>query len=273
VHVPTFLDRHDVEGVTPEAVAGAHFRDLEQQEKYGVHYHTYWFDPDQGTVFCLAEGPNKQALEDVHRESHGLIASNIVELGSTEPLNNIMGSLPSFPVGTAYVAPAMRAIVFTDICGSVAQVQQLGDDGHMAQLEEHNRIVREELAANDGREVKHTGDGIMAAFTSVVASVRFAIAVQRRLIEWNASAEAPFEVSIGISAGEPVTDDNDDLFGAAVQLAARLCAVGGARTIVTSSAVKELCMGKPITFAACELRELKGMDEPVATYAVGWDAA
>ena len=86
-------------------------------------------------------------------------------------------------------------------------------------------IVRSELDKNDGREVKHTGDGIMAAFTSVVSAVAFAVEVQRRLHERNQAAAVPFEVRIGISAGEPVTDDHDDLFGAAVQLAARLCAV------------------------------------------------
>ena len=114
--------------------------------------------------------------------------------------------------------------MFTDICGSVAQTQQLGDEGHMELLGEHNSIVRDELVANHGREVKHTGDGIMAAFNSVVSAVDFSVAVQRRIHQRNLTAHTPFHISIGISAGEPVTGDNDDLFGAAVQLAARLCA-------------------------------------------------
>jgi class 3 adenylate cyclase len=269
--MPTFLDRHDTTpGVTPEQVADAHNRDLAAQTKYGVHYHTYWFDPDQGTVFCLAEGPNKQALEDVHREAHGLMATAIVEVGNTAPLNEIMGKAPSFPAGTPYVAPAMRAIVFTDVCGSVAQTQRLGDDGHMELLAEHNRIVREALAAHDGREVKHTGDGIMAAFTSVTSAVAFAIDVQRHLAERNETAATPFDVSIGISAGEPITDDHEDLFGAAVQIAARLCAAAPAGGIVASIAVKELCIGKPFRFGECAMLDLKGMDEPVPSHAVVW---
>ena len=175
--MPTYLDRHDAPGVSPEAVAEAHNRDVEIQAKYGVHYHTYWFDPLEGTVFCLVEGPSKEAVVDVHREAHGLLPSALVELGPAAPLNEIMGTVPNHPVGTPYVAPAMRAIVFTDVCGSVAQTQRLGDDGHMELLFDHDRIVRSELASHDGREVKHTGDGIMAAFTSVTSAVAFAIAV------------------------------------------------------------------------------------------------
>ena len=228
--VPMFIDRHDAPGVTPEELANAHRLDVAIQDKHGVHYHTYWFDPDNGSVFCLAEGPSKQAIETVHRESHGLLASTILELDESAPLNNFFGSVPSHPVGTAYTAPALRAIVFTDVCGSVAQTQQLGDDGHMQLLGEHNAIVRSELDKYDGREVKHTGDGIMAAFTSVVSAVAFAVEVQRRVHERNSKAIVPFEVSIGISAGEPVTDDHDDLFGAAVQLAARLCAAASPAT-------------------------------------------
>jgi class 3 adenylate cyclase len=264
------LDRHNAHGATAEDIAQAHRSDLVTQAKYGVHYHTYWFDPDNETVFCLAEGPSMQAIEDVHREAHGLTAASIMEVNDTMPLNAILGSWPNYPDGVAYVAPGMRAIVFTDICGSVAQTQQLGDDGHMELLSEHNRIVREELSVHDGREVKHTGDGVMAAFTSVSSSVRFAIAVQRRLHARNETAEIPFQVSIGISAGEPITDDHEDLFGAAVQLAARLCAAAPAGDIVTSVAVHELCMGKPFKFDDCGMLELKGVAEPTQSFTVAW---
>ncbi len=265
-----FLDRHDAPGVTPEELADAHRLDVAIQEKHGVQYHTYWFDPENGSVFCLAEGPSKQAIETVHQESHGLLASTILELDSTAPLNKFLGSLPNHPVGTAYAAPALRAIVFTDVCGSVAQTQQLGDDGHMQLLGEHNRIVRRELATHEGREVKHTGDGIMAAFTSVVSAVAFAVEVQRELHDFNQEAPIPLEVSIGISAGEPVTDDHDDLFGAAVQLAARLCAAASSGDIAVSIAVRELCIGKPFRFDDLGELMLKGMPEPTRTYAVSW---
>src|SRR3954468_20003376 len=217
--MPMFLDRHDAPGISAEELAAAHMADVATQDQYGVKYHTYWFDPDAGTVFCLAEGPNKEAVDTVHKEAHGALASIIVELDPTAPLNAMLGTMPTHPVGTAYVAPAVRAIVFTDMRGSVAQTHAIGDDAHYALLRRHDEIVRAELEKHGGREVKHTGDGIMAAFTSVASSVAFAVGVQHQLDAFNADAEVPLDISIGVSAGEPLTDDHEDLFGAAVQLA------------------------------------------------------
>jgi class 3 adenylate cyclase len=265
-----YLDRHDAPGMTPEEVAHAHRRDLAVEGDYGVRYHTYWFDPDNGSVFCLAEGPSREAVEAVHQDAHGEIAATIIELDPFAPLNAFLGPVPTHPAGTAYSAPAMRAIVFTDVCGSVAQTHELGDDGHMQLLGEHNEIVRAALVPHDGREVKHTGDGIMAAFTSVAAAVEFAMAVQRALDERNQRATTPLHVSIGMSAGEPLTDDSDDLFGAAVQIAARLCDAAAPGDIVVSVAVRELCIGKTFRFEDRGRIALKGLPEPAQTYAVSW---
>jgi class 3 adenylate cyclase len=265
-----YIDRHDAPGVTPEELADAHMLDLAAQDKHGVRYHTYWFDPDNGSVFCLAEGPSRQAVEAVHQDAHGLLASAVVEIDPTAPLNAFFGALPAHPAGTPYSAPAMRAIVFTDIFGSVAQTHELGDEGHMRLLGEHNDIVRTELAAHDGREVKHTGDGIMAAFTSVVSAVAFATSVQRRMHTRNDQSAIPFHLRIGISAGEPVTTDDNDLFGAAVQLAARLCAAASPGDIAVSVAVRELCLGKSFRFEDLGEVTLKGLPEPVRSYAVAW---
>jgi class 3 adenylate cyclase len=265
-----YLDRHDIPGVSPEELAAAHEADLAAQDGHGVRYHTYWFDPGSGAVFCLAEGPTADAIAAVHREAHGQLANTIIELDHTMPLNTLLGALPMYPPGTAYTASAVRTIVFTDVCGSVEQTQALGDDGHLALLREHNAIVRRHLSDCDGREVKHTGDGIMAAFDSVSAAVTFGTRVQAELHERNASGGSPLHVSIGINAGEPVTDDSDDLFGAAVQIAARLCAVAGPGDIAVSVAVRELCHGKPFVFSDREPVHLKGMREATRFYTVDW---
>src|SRR5215212_8827973 len=68
------------EGLTAEAVAEAHKKDLETQDEYGVKYHRYWYNEETGEVFCLAEAPNKEAAEAVHREAHGLVADEIIEV-------------------------------------------------------------------------------------------------------------------------------------------------------------------------------------------------
>jgi adenylate cyclase len=104
----------------------------------------------------------------------------------------------------------------------------------------------------------------------VSSAVEFAISAQRGFAAWNAEAEAPLQVGVGISAGEPVTDDNDDLFGAVVQLAARLCGAAEAGDIAVSVAVRELCLGKQFTFVERGPVPLKGIPDPVPVFAVAW---
>ena len=76
-----YLDIHNhVEGLTAEAVAGAHAKDLETQAKYEANFVKYWFDEGTGKVFCLIEAPSKEAAIAVHREAHGLLADEVIEV-------------------------------------------------------------------------------------------------------------------------------------------------------------------------------------------------
>ncbi len=79
--MPLYMDEHrKVEGLTAEAVAGAHKRDQEVQGKHDVKYLKYWFNEQAGRVYCLVEAPSKEAAEAVHREAHGLTADEIMEV-------------------------------------------------------------------------------------------------------------------------------------------------------------------------------------------------
>ncbi len=79
--MPLYLDTHNkIDGLTGEAVATAHRRDLEVQHKYGVNYLRYWYDEGTGKVFCLVQAPSKEAAEAVHREAHGSVADEIIEV-------------------------------------------------------------------------------------------------------------------------------------------------------------------------------------------------
>lgn len=79
--MPLFMDVHEkVDGLTADAVADAHRRDLEVQEAYEVRYLRYWFDEGTGRVFCLVEAPNAEAAHAVHRKAHGLVADSITEV-------------------------------------------------------------------------------------------------------------------------------------------------------------------------------------------------
>ena len=79
--MPLYMDVHDkVDGLTGDAVTGAHQKDLEVQGKHGVNYLKYWYDEGTGKVFCLVDAPSKEAAEAVHREAHGLVADSITEV-------------------------------------------------------------------------------------------------------------------------------------------------------------------------------------------------
>lgn len=79
--MPLYMDKHrHIEGLTAEAVADAHRRDVEVQEKHGVDYRQYWFNEGEGSVICLVDAPSKEAAEAVHREAHGLVADEIIEV-------------------------------------------------------------------------------------------------------------------------------------------------------------------------------------------------
>jgi Protein of unknown function (DUF4242) len=79
--MPLYLDVHNkVEGANSKVLADAHRKDLEVQHKYGVSYLRYWFDEGTGKVFCLVEAPSKEAAAAVHREAHGVVADDIIEV-------------------------------------------------------------------------------------------------------------------------------------------------------------------------------------------------
>lgn len=262
------MDRHDLTGMTAADVAAAHLKDLEVQDRFDVQFVTYWFDNASQHSFCLARGPNVEAISAAHKAAHGLVGTQIITVDEAA-VSRFLGGIIEHPAGEPYVETAFRTILFTDLEGSTNLTQQVGDAGAMAVLRRHDEIVRDALARKGGTEVKHTGDGIMASFKSVAAAIEAAVLIQRGLAEAEAAGEMPLGVRIGVAAGEPVAE-RDDLFGAAVQLAARLSSRAGPRSILASSAVRDLAQGKGFQFGTAKTVRLKGFNEPVRASEVVW---
>lgn len=156
---------------------------------------------------------------------------------------------------------SFQTIIFTDLEASTALTQTAGDEAAQEVLRGHNAATRAALNDHGGREVKHTGDGIMAAFPSAVGAVGAALQIQREL------AAGVARVRIGINAGEPINED-DDLFGTAVQLAARLTDRAEPGQVLVSRVVADLCAGKRFKFESLGDVSLKGFPEPVALFEV-----
>ena len=206
-----FMDRHDLEGATAADMAAAHMSDLDAQKAHDVRFLSYWFDYDRQAAFCLVEAPDAEAAQAVHRHAHGQVANEILPVDPDE-VQRFLGRVDDPLAGGRAAASAFRMILFTDLEGSTAMVQRLGDDGAMELLRRHDAIVREALGQHSGREVKHTGDGIMASFASVQSGLAAAVDIQRAFAAHAETDEAPMKVRIGLSAGEPVTE-GQDLFG------------------------------------------------------------
>ena len=269
--MPIYLDRHDIKGVKATDVAALHLKDLEIQDRYGVKYLTYWFDEERGTTFCLVDAPDETFAERVHREAHGGVAYKIlpVDLSAVEAfLGRVGDPKPTSPTGQAEMDSGFRAILFTDIVGSTEITARLGDTMGVELVRAHDSLVRRALARHDGREVKHTGDGIMAAFDAVPAAVDCARAIQRAFAAHNDKASEPIHVRIGVHAGEPV-EDHDDLFGVAVQLAARLCQAAGSEEIVASATIQDLCPDLDC-FVRPRRRRFKGFAKPIDVFSIAW---
>jgi len=79
--VPRYIDVHKgMKGVKLKDVAEAHAKDLKVQGKYGVSFQKYWLDEKEGTIFCLSEAPNREAISMAHKEAHGLLPSETFEV-------------------------------------------------------------------------------------------------------------------------------------------------------------------------------------------------
>jgi class 3 adenylate cyclase len=278
--MPLYMDIHEIHGATPEDVAKAHAADVEVQQKYGVNYLKYWVNESQGKIFCLVDAPNAEAASCVHREAHGLVAEKIIQV-QPELAEGFFGAAETNAAGAVVVPgggaderdPGIRTILFTDIVESTTLTQTLGDEAAMALLDVHNTIVRNALSDLGGREVKHTGDGIMASFVSTAGAVRCAIQIQRELARHEeAHPERPLKVRVGAAAGEPV-EQHHDLFGSTVQLAARLCSHAEPEQILVSNAIAELCIGKGLLFEDLGEVALKGFGYPVRAHAAAWRPA
>jgi len=164
------------------------------------------------------------------------------------------------------IVPA--TLMFTDIEGSTSLTHRLGDEGAQKLVREHNETVRRALDSYHGKEIKHTGDGIMASFFSASRAVGCALYIQQSFTSRNnINPEDAVRVRIGLNAGEPIAEGND-LFGTSVQLARRICDRAEPGQVLVSEVVRQLVAGKGFSFRQVGSEILKGFTEPVALYAL-----
>ena len=277
--MPIYMDRHYIEGASKKAIEGAHKQDLDIQEEFGVSIMTYWFDEARSTAFCLADAPSEEALRELHQHSHGMVPNEITEVDPITVqafLGRIEDPVPDpdsdDESSQGEIEPAFRSIMFTDLKDSTQLAVQLGDKKAMHLLRIHNALTREALRSYNGREVKTTGDGFLLSFINAAEALECAVAIQDAFADYNGRhPEETLFVRIGVAAGEPI-EEKGDLYGAAVNLAARICAHAKAGGVLVAKIVRDEIEDEKahLQFAPGGKLALKGFDQPVDVYEVLW---
>jgi len=238
--MPLFMDVHKGSEFTLEEVKKAHLADLEVQAKYGVRYVQYWVNDTAGMVFCLMEGPNKEACESVHQEAHGGVACNIiqVEKGDYELLMGV----------TTVDEHDLTHNQLGEMDYGYRIFVSVSFAGHVSRLIEPEFMAGKVLRELGGREIIHPGPEIIGVFNCCQQAINYAQTVHCMVTEFLEQEELgeKVEFRISVAAGEPVTE-NDGLFGDTIQFVRRLNTLAGRNRILLSSLVKDLYSGSTIS--------------------------
>jgi AraC-like DNA-binding protein len=229
--MPLFMDMHKASDYdvkpTVEEIKRNHIADLAVQHKYNVQFLQYWINEEAGLVFCLMEGPDKESCAAVHQEAHGGMPCNIIELqgGDYMAFMGNEGKVNAYdiverPDGT--LDTGYRIILVADIMAVTPTT---------ACRERIEQLVHQA----GGRLVPRPGNRILAAFTASEPAIGCAIQIIQQVQQEDASTE----VRIGVSAGEPVTEQKD-LFADSIQLANRLCDIARSGQAAIAPLVKAL---------------------------------
>lgn len=190
-------------------------------------------------------------------------------------IERVAESLQLDPVDVSSIATdhGTVTIVFSDIESSTERNVALGDQVWFEVLARHNALVRKQLKLFNGTEIKNQGDGYMLSFPGARLALQAMIAVQQELAEWRASEpERGVAVRIGMHTGEVLVDDDGDLFGQHVVVAARVANLANGGEILLSSLTKEIVASRgDVVFGDARVVELKGMaNNPYTVFPVDW---
>jgi class 3 adenylate cyclase len=245
-------NRLSVDAVTARAITAAAYERDVRQDAQRVRARTLIVHRKSGPMSPISAA----------RELASLIPDatlRTVEGGS------LFGLTREFLGDSADVASAPITVLVTDRESSTKLTQELGDEPAHELQRAHDRIVRDALRSAGGKEVKHTGDGIMATFASPSAAIGCAVAIQRALADRDDIA-----VRIGLAAGEVVAEGGD-IFGSTVQLACRVRDRAKPGQILVPEAVRQLAGVKGFRFGEPHTVALKGFTERIRLYDVAWE--
>ncbi|MCG2459790.1 DUF4242 domain-containing protein [Flavobacteriaceae bacterium F89] len=251
--MPLYMDFHIIPDVTIEDVKNAHIADQAVQDKFDVKYHQFWVNEAAGTVFCLMEGPDKESCAATHREAHGNVACEIVEV-EAGMYSVFMGKNPKTDHGVVLhedgsVDSGYRFVMVVNIIGNTHITSSL-DYKNLYLPDKPKLFTISKIDKFQGKHVRHKGDdSIIAAFKTPEHAIGCAIEVRNKLLKKyndleNSAWNVTFKIGIGCS---PPLNENSGFFEEAIKLGTRLSLIAGNKEILVSSLVNQLSDGQIFT--------------------------
>jgi len=235
--MPIYMDRHDLPSeITPESLAELHQKDLKIEQKYGCHGFTYWLDLDKKYAFCLIEAPNKEAVLNMHNESHGDLPTTIIEV---EP--SIVGSFlgrisdPEKAKNTELNIindPAFRIIMVIETGNHLNRIE--GNQFNVFTQKFHNSVTKT-IKHFEGSVVKQDNTSYLVSFKSVSSAILCSLKIHSNIKYITPKFETAFRnLKIGLASGIPVTKNNENIFEESVTLAIRMCEIIKGQIVITN---------------------------------------
>lgn len=222
------------------------------------------------TLVVQVSGDRITTVEDGRYLSKHISGAKYVELPGEDhmtafgDMEAVVGAIEEFLTG---VRPApdpdrvLATVLFTDIVGSTKRAAELGDRRWREVLDEHDQLVRNELARFRGKEIDTAGDGFLATFDGPARGIRCAMTLASDVGTLGLSIRA------GLHTGE-VELRNEDVGGIAVHIGARVAEEAGPGEVLVSRTVKDLVGGSGIQFEDRGVHALKGVPEQWQLFAV-----
>lgn len=265
--MPLSMDYHLVEEIDIDAVKLVHMSDKSVQDKYGVKYLQFWVNQEAGTIFCLIEAPDKEACEAVHREAHGNIACQIVQVESGF-YKLFMGESHQLDDGIVVgkdgaLDKAYRYVLAIDILG-ITKATGSKDLSQLIPPEKPRKLIQRTIPTFDGREIKNSAfDEFLCVFTQADEAMECAIKLQEELIKRKESREDDswnITFKMGLGGGQPVTM-SDQLFDESIKLARWLSLIAGNGEIVASNIARRLSAMEEQPKSYSSLKAIQSVEE------------
>ncbi|GEO08689.1 nickel-binding protein [Segetibacter aerophilus] len=261
--MPIYMDAHIISGVKAKDVAEAHTKDLIHQHEYGCKCMTYWTDEEREKVFCLIEAPDKDAVRELHKKSHGLIPNKIIEV-SSKVVQSFLGRLydpedvESNDEGLKiFNDSSFRILLVVKIIDSILLQHELGSVKANELLLRLRSVVKKSLSTCGGSSVEYAGAEFVVSFTSAATAISCASSITENLTPEDVGL---LDLKIAINAGDPIEKSNK-LFGDVIQQAANMCMLQGSFRVAVCSSIKDLVANTDIQNKKEKFRTLSPHDE------------